>query len=446
MNFLLSRIQEYKSSPLIEVFKNIGWLSFNKIIQLALGVIIFGWVARYLGPDKFGLYNYVLAYIALFSAFTTLGLSGIVVRDLVRNPDKKNEILGTVFGMKLIGAIMGFILIIVSALLVHKGNTETLQFVTIAAIGLIFLPFSTIDLWFQSQIKSKFVVIPTGLSFLITSLAYVISIITKQSLQVFLWITVAGSFLNAIGLIITYLLINFDKVVWRFRVRMAGEFLSQSWLLILSGLGAMVNLKIDQIMLGRMIDSNEVGVYSAAVKLSEVWYFVPTFIVISVFPILIKSREKKIAEYRTQVQRLYDLMVSLALFVAILSTVFAGPLIYIIYGSEYRDASPILSIHIWAGIFIFMGEALSKWLINEDMLFFSPIRHGAGGIINISLNLFLIPLFGGIGAAISTVISYATSSYIICFFHPRTRIAAQMMTKSLFFPFRSIHNAIRQKF
>lgn len=438
MNSLWTQFKKYRSRTIFEVIKNFSWLSFDRIIRLAIGVIIFGWVARYLGPDKFGLYNYVIAFIALFNAFTTLGLSGIVVRDLVRNPNQKNEILGTVFGMKLIGAFLGFILIVLVALVVHKGDPETPQYVAIIAIGILFQPFSTFDLWFQSQIKSKYVVIPTSISFVFTSLAYIISIITKQPLQTFLWVAVGGSFLNAVGLLITYLITNTSRSIWRFRIRKAGELLSQSWLLILSGLGAMINLKIDQVMIGRMIDSNEVGVYSAAVKLSEVWYFVPTFIVISVFPLLIKSREKNITEYHNRVQRLYDLMVSLALVVAILGTLFAAPVIYFIYGSEYQEAGPILSIHIWAGIFIFMGEVLSKWLINEDLLFFSPIRHGAGGIVNVLLNIFLIPLFGGYGAAISTVVSYATSSYLVCFFHPSTRSAAKMMTKSLYFPFRLI--------
>lgn len=446
MNSIWSQLEEYRSSKFFEVIKNFSWLSFEKIIQLALGIIIFGWVARYLGPEKFGQYNYAIAFIALFNVFTTLGLSGLVVRDLVRKPNQKNEILGTIFGMKLIGAFLGFFLIILSVLIVHYGDSETRVFVTIAAIGVFFLPFSTIDLWFQSQIKSKYVVIPTSLSFLITSLAYVLSIYTNQPVQIFLWITVAGSFLNAVGLLISYLITNINQGKWRFQVRLAGEFISQSWMLILSGLGAMINLKIDQIMLGRMINSNEVGIYSAAVKLSEAWYFVPTFIVISVFPVMIKSRDKNIIGYRTQVQRLFDLMVSLALFVAILCTLFAKPLINLIYGFQYEEAAPILSIHIWAGIFIFMGEVLSKWLINENLLFISPIRHGTGGIINVMLNIFLIPLFGGIGAAVSTVISYAISSYLVCFFHPSTRGAARMMTKALIFPITSILTAVKQRF
>jgi len=444
MNSLWTQLKEYRSKTIFEVINNFSWLSIDKIIRLAAGVIIFGWMARYLGPDNFGLYNYSIAFIALFSAFTTLGLSGIIVRDLVRNPNQKNEILGTVFGMKLIGAFLGFILVVMTALVVHQGDSETPRYVTIIAIGIFFQPFTTIDLWFQSQIKSKYVVIPSSISFIFTSLAYILSIITEQSLQMFLWITVGGSFLNAVGLLVAYVITHTKRSVWRFRISKAGELLGQSWLLILSGFGAMINLKIDQVMIGRMIDSNEVGVYSAAVRLSEVWYFVPTFIVISVFPILIKSREKNKIEYQNRVQRLYDLMVFLALLVAIIVTLFAKPVINLIYGQEYQEAAPILSIHIWAGIFIFMGEALSKWIINEDLLFISPIRHGIGGIVNIVLNIFLIPLMGGLGAAISTVVSYATSSYLICFIHPKTRNAGKMMTRSLFFPFRLILAGVRQ--
>ena len=98
-----------------------------------------------------------------------------------------------------------------------------------------------------------------------------------------------------------------------------------------------------------------------------------------------------------------------------------------------------MAIHIWASIFIFWGQILSKWLVNERLLVFSPIRHGVGAVINITLNLFLIPVYGGIGAAIATVISYAVASYLACFLYPKTRIAGKMMTLAIIFPIRILY-------
>jgi len=424
------------------IFENIGWLSFDRILRLIVNLVLFGWIARYLGPGQFGYYNYAIAFIALFNAFTTLGLQGIVVRELVRKPNQKNEILGTVFGMKLIGAIFGFLLIVIITSLVHKGDQVTSTYVTIIAIGIFFQPFSTIGLWYQSQVKSKMVVISTGLSFILVSLAYIFAIITQQNLITFLWIAVGSTFLDGVGLLLSYIFTNNNKIKWNFKIRVARGLFSQSWILMLSGIGAMINLKIDQVMIGRLLTSNEVGVYSAAVKISEIWYFVPGYIVLSVFPLLIKTRDNDFLQYQNRVQRLYNLMVSLALIVAIIVTIFSDFIINLIYGSEYTNSATILSIHIWAGIFVFIGEVLSKWIINEDLLIISPIRHGAGGAINIILNLIFIPLLGGVGAAISTIISYATSSYFVCFFHPRTRYTAKMMTRSLLFPFRFLYTGI----
>jgi PST family polysaccharide transporter len=445
MNLLQDSISNYKNKfdqNYKIIIENFGWLSIDRIVRLAVNLVLFGWIARYLGPSQFGYYNYAIAFIALFNAFTTLGLQGIVVRDLVRKPNQKNEILGTVFGLKLIGAVIGFLFIVMIASLIHKGDRVTSTYVTIIAIGIFFQPFSTIGLWFQSQVKSKMVVISTGLSFILISLAYIVAISTQQDLITFLWIAVGSTILDGVGLLLVYLSTNNKKIKWNFKFRVARGFISQSWILILSGIGAMINLKIDQVMIGRLLNSSEVGVYSAAVKISEIWYFVPGFIVISVFPLLIKTRENDYPKYQNRIQHLYDLMVALALTVAIIVTIFSDFIINLIYGAEYSNSATILSIHIWAGIFVFIGEVLSKWIINENLLIISPIRHGAGGAINIVLNLFLIPLLGGVGAAIATIISYATSSYLVCFFHPETRYTAKMMTRSLLFPFRYLYIGI----
>ncbi|MEO1561060.1 MAG: flippase, partial [Cyanobacteria bacterium J06632_19] len=223
---------------------------------------------------------------------------------------------------------------------------------------------------------------------------------------------------------------------WRFQFSRGKSLLSKSWPLILSSVGTIIYLKIDQIMLGEMIGKEAVGNYAVAAKISEIWYFIPTAVASSVFPSLLKSRENNIKAYKNKLQKLYDNLACLALLIALPITIVSTPVITMLYGEVFREAGLILSIHIWASVFIFMRAALSKWLIAEDLYVFSLVTHGLGAIVNALLNLFLIPNFGGIGAAIATLISYATASYFALFVHSRTVETARMMTLALIFPVR----------
>jgi polysaccharide transporter, PST family len=441
---ILSFVKEKTGANLFLILSNVGWLSVDKFLRMGLTIFVIGWTGRYLGPDQFGVYNSVLAFITLFASFTTLGLSGIVVRDLVRYPNDKNEILGTAFFLKTIGALVGYISIIAIAYLVQGEDPKTLEYILIYAFGMFFQPFLVIDLWFQSQVKSKYVVIATSTASVVSSLLYIVMIITRQPLVAFVLVATGELLLNAIVLVVAFMLTKSNMLQWRFRLNKAKELLGQSWWLILSGIGAMINLKIDQVMLGIMSTNEEAGFFAAAVRLSEVWYFVPGFVAVSVFPALVKLRSTNYPRYRQRLQDLFDVLATIALAVAILGSIFSGLVIRLVYGEAYSRSADILSIHIWAGIFVFMGEILSKWLINENVLEFSIIRHGAGGIINILLNLVLIPLYGGIGAAIATVISYATASYLACFLYPKTREIGLFMTKALFFPLRWVMSVVRQ--
>ena len=435
---MIEQIKKRKGGNLHRILSNVGWLSANKFLRMGLNIFIIGWTGRYLGPEQFGIYNSTLALVALFGTLASLGLSGIVVRDLVRNPNDKDEILGTAFYLKLFGALLGFILVVGFAAFVQHSEPKTLIYVMIVALGLFFHAFLVIDFWFQSQVQSKYVVVATSISFFITVLLYGVLIVTRQSLIAFVWVSTGEFVLDAIGLTLMFAYSKSNILKWRFTLNRAKELLSQSWLLILSGIGAMINLRIDQVMLQMMKGDREVGIFSAAVRISEVWYFMPVFIAVSVFPALIKLKDSNKAQYQQKLQQLLDIMVWIAVTIAVLGLLFSDILIRLIYGEAYSRAGSILAIHIWAGVFVFMGEILSKWLINENVLEFSPIRHGIGGVLNILINLILIPPFGGVGAAIATVISYATSSYLACFVYPKTRDMAYKMTKALFAPIRWI--------
>ena len=225
--------------------------------------------------------------------------------------------------------------------------------------------------------------------------------------------------------------------LWRFTWSKAKDLLGQSWWLMLAAWGGIINLKIDQLMLGKMAGQAQVGEYAAAVRISEMSYFLPAFIALSAFPGLVRLRTESPAEYSRRFQTLFDVLTWLAIPFALLMTVLAGPVVRLLFGPAYSGAASILTIHAWACIFVFMGEGLSKWLISENALVLSPIRHFCAAMVNVCLNLLLIPKYGGVGAAVATVISYAVDSCVVCVFHPAGRKAGLMMIKSLLAPPRA---------
>jgi O-antigen/teichoic acid export membrane protein len=249
---------------------------------------------------------------------------------------------------------------------------------------------------------------------------------------------VAGS-----GLVISYRSQGHHLRKLRFSMTRAKNLLSQSWALILSGALAIIYFKIDQVMLGQMAGDEAVGVYSTAVRLSETWYFIPVAIAISVFPALIRSKSRGEEIYYARLQQLYDFLAGLGLAVAVFFTFASDKVIVLIFGAEYAAAGPILSVHIWAGVFVFLKVAMSRWLLNEGRLNFLFISNGLGAVVNIALNLLLIPRYGGMGAAVATVISYAAAGLFACFLYRPARRNGWMMIKALLIPFRALAHMVK---
>jgi len=402
---------------------------------LGIGFIISVLVARHLGPHDFGILSYALSVTAFLGTFVYLGLSGVVVRNIVNHPDETGVLMGSSFALKMAGACLSYALIFPLAFWGHSSNVETWVLLIIGA-SLLFRPVEIIDFWFQSRIESKYSVLGKGIAFLLASTGKLVLVLAGASVVAIAALSLIEFVLAAILLVAVYEFKGKTVRSWVIQVPKMLELLKQSWVLILSFFLALVYLKVDQIMLRWMKGAAEVGVYSVAVRFSEVWYFIPSAIVISVFPKLVEIRKKDKKKYEKKLQQGFDILFALSLPIAIVMTFIGTPVIGKLYGSEYERAGGILTIHIWASIFIFMRALFSKWIIMENFLIFSLFSHGIGAIVNVILNLFLIKHYGGYGAAVATLISYAVASYFVLFLAPRTWTIAIMMSKSILLPAR----------
>jgi len=426
----------------LKYFKNTSWLLVEKLLRIFVGLFVGVWLARYLGPEKFGILSYSQSFVAIFSVIATLGLDNIVVKELLNDIKRTEIIIGTSFWLKLLGSC-ATILFLYLSLYFTNNEAQIKLYILIIAASTLFQSFNVFDFYFQSKVLSKYVVYANIISLSIISLLKIIFIIQKEELITFIYLILIESFILAISLSIYFFKKSNIKLrVPQFNLQIANLLLKDSWPLIFSGILVSIYMKIDQVMIKEILGSKEVGQYAAAVKISEAWYFIPGLIVSSLYPALINA--KKIDEnlYKKRISSFYDIMVWISFVFIIPLVLFSETITNFFYGKAYADVSEVLVIHLWSGIFVFLGLANSKWLILEGLQKILLYNTAIGAILNIILNLYLIKEIGINGAAWATLVSYFFSQFFMLFFWNKTRKNFLLQTKSLLlingFKFQSI--------
>ncbi|MCK5739547.1 flippase [bacterium] len=386
-------------------------------------------VARFLGPIKFGQLSFALSYTSIFAIFCSLGLEHIAVREFVKHPALHNEILGSIWCLKTAATVMILVVIgITTATINIPQSTRLLVF--ILSINLFFYTLTGIDYYFQSRVQGKITAKMRMTALLIVSLARLFCIWQKAPVVVF-----AALFVLEGAILSASMLYQFNQrvgTIWHWNSRRVVErsLLKNSWPLIVSGLAVSVFLKIDQVMLQLMIGEKAVGEYAAASKISEALYFVAIAMTTTFFPAIIDARKYSIDLFRKRLQQFYDLMVWTGILFTIAVSVLAKPMVVLLFGGNFSNAGPVLLIHSLALVFVFMAQAGSRWFLSEQrQLPFAFIQITACAV-NILLNWILIPLYGILGAAFATVISYWVTGHVGNLIFPADRHNFCMLLRS----------------
>lgn len=425
----IERFQKY--------IKNTSWILGEKIAGMVLSFGVAILVARYFGPELFGVWSYALSLVGLFAIVGHMGLSGLAVRELVSDADNVHETLGTVFVLKLLGMCVGAVLLVGYSFTYETVGSVEFWVLLIVGASLSFRAFGVIQFWFESQVQARYAAIARLVTIFVVAGYKIALILIDTSLILFASSAVLEVVLSGILLVAMYRkTTGTSPLRWRFSGLRAKKLLKKGGLIFLGSIFAMIYMKIDQVMLRWLVGPSEVGVYAVAARLSEIWYFIPTAIVASFFPRLISLRKQNEDLFNHRLQQVFDLLFVIALCVAICVSLGSSPLINLLFGESYGKSATILNIHIWAGLFIFMRAALSKWILIEDVLIFSLVTQGLGAAANVALNSILIPHAGAVGAAWATLLSYAAASYFSLLFVSRTRPMFVMMSKAIISPLR----------
>jgi O-antigen/teichoic acid export membrane protein len=426
----LPAIKGFNEEAFNKYLKNTGWLMFGRILSMVVGFV----VARFLGPVSFGDLSFADAFTAIAAAIGALGLDTFIIREIINDPSKKDEILGTSLFLRLGVNLLLIPISICLYLLFHhlsdNPGAPLTYVVILLSFAAFFKSFNVIDSYFQSQVQSKYVVQVQNICVILSAFVKIVLVLLHLPVIWFAWALVFDGFILAFGLMLMYRLKGFEVSKWHFKKSRAKSLLKQSAPLILSAVMVSIYMKIDQVML-KTEGSKAVGIYAAVAKISEAWYFIPVAIVTSVFPALILARKTDHERYLKRLQNLYDLLVAISLPVAVVITFTSSLIINIIYEKRFDGAEAMLPIHIWSGVFVFLGSASSQFLLAEGFTKISFYRTALGAILNILLNLWLIPLYAGVGASIATLIACASSAFYLLLI-PKTRQQGIMMLKSLF--------------
>ena len=395
--------------PLRAIVANTGWLVFDRLIRVLIGLTVGAWIARYLGPARFGELSYVVAFIALFQAAANLGADAIVVRDIARAPERAADILGTAFWLRLGAGLVCWIMAALVMALLHPGERETLWMTLIVGGSLIFQASDTVDLWFQSQTRSKRTVAAKLTAYAISNGVKVVLIIIHAPLVAFAGAMSLDFALAAVGMVFAYRGFPTPER-WRAHRATMLELLAECWPFLAAGVGVIVYVRIDQIMLNELLGERELGFYSAALPLSQVWNVVPVVLTTSLAPYVARRKLEGEEPYRRALSYIFRLYAACGLAISVVTAGLSPWIIAVLYGKTFARSASVLSIHVLSNIFIYLGVAQNLWIVNERLGRLSLYKSLSGAVVSVVGNWLVIPRFGIVGCAVVYVVANFVSA------------------------------------
>ena len=428
---MISKLTALKNhAGFIRYFKNTSWMMGEQFLRIIARLFVGIWVARYLGPEQFGLFSYVLAYTAIFAGIAKLGLDGILVRELVNHPEKRDTYLGTAFWLKILGAfiVMG----LMAAIVPFTSNDATTNlFIFIIAAGLVFQSFEVVAFYFQSQVLAKIVSICKVIQLALSSIIKIYLVLTEAELIWFVLVTAFDALSLAVSYFVAYKINQHSSFYKHFDLSVAKQLLKDSWPIIFAIVAVSLYMKVDVVMINWMLGSHDAGIYSAATKLVETWIFIAVVITTSLAPSITKAKQNSKELFELRVEALIRVLVYIALLISIFISVYSESLVTFLFGDVFFAAGGILTLYVWSNVFIFMNNASTRWFINMNLQFYSASKVVVGAVLNVLLNYFWVPLYGLDGAVYATLTSYFFATFFLNLVMKNTRPLFYIQCKSL---------------
>lgn len=419
------------------IVKNLFWSVLGKIVNLLSGLIVGIIIARYLGPEQFGLMNYVISYVFLFQTFAIFGLDAIEVREEARNQTPIHVIIGTAFFLKIIfGAIFMFMAILTSWIMDADGYTTLL--IAIYSFSIVLNSFSVIRNYFMAIVENEFIVKAEIARTLISIAIKIILLIFQASLTIFIIAYLFDFSLLASGYVMAYHSKGKKMREWNFSLKCSKYLLKESFPLMLTSAAVIIYQRIDQVMIGQMIDKTAVGYFSVASRFVEVLIYIPMMLAQTITPILVSNREKSEVDYIRKGQQFMNFSLWCSLLASILTSLFAYWIVLFTFGTAYLPAVTVLQILAFKAASVALSNTAGAMLVTEGIQRYAILRDGFGCIVCVILNYILLPRYGIIAAAFVAIASNVAAGYLADALIPAYRHLFSRQTKALLFGWKDI--------
>jgi O-antigen/teichoic acid export membrane protein len=419
-----------KQSDFRKYFTNTSWLLTERIIRMGVLFFVGVYVARYLGPERYGLLSYSNSLVGIFTSIALLGLDGIVVRELVKKPENRDKILGTSFLLKVMGTLLMWLIILIT-LFFTNNDLLTNLLIAVIAFSVIFQAFNVIEFNFQAEVKLKYVVHAQLVQLLVTSVTKIILVVQELPLIWFASAFCLDAIILAVGLVYTYSFNRGKIYFWKWDSKYAKALLIESWPLMFSYMSYLIYAKIDRVMIKEMMDEYSVGIYSAAYVLYEAPLFISLMIAKSIYPLLVQYYHDNKNKFFQLYSTLSSYMTLLSYLIVLFIFIFHEILIQITFGESFEESSKILMLLSFGMIPMFNAFLRSSYITitgNQKIILYTTLF---SAMLNIVLNLLLIKAYGVIGAVYATVFTQTLSLIVLNFAFTNTRSISFIQAKSL---------------
>lgn len=406
---------------------NAFWMILEKVLKIIFTFLFLGMVARRVTVADFGVLNLAISIVTSLWVISSLGIDSILLKEFSLKKYKENDLLSTAFLARLCCSL---IVILISVVFIelynvdyHRNDYKVVFYIIISS--LIFYNFNTLYTYHQAYsraiLNTKVSIISLVLSMTVKLYLYIYDF----GLIYFAWSFFFDVFINLFLVIILNRSRNIEIRIRHFQKDVFLDLFKQGWPMFFASCLLVAYSRLDQFMIAYLLGVSHSGIYSIALRISDAYSFVPLIIATSFYPLIAKDpTDENIKNYFS--------IVFFSAFITGLVVIAVAPyVIPYMFGDAYLAAVSVLNITVFSTMFAVLGSACTNYMVLFNLGFYRLIRISAGLIVNIILNLMMIPKFGIIGAAWATLISQLFVSWLGNVFAQKTLHCFKLQTSAI---------------
>lgn len=412
------------------------------IFSLTASLIVGIAVARYLGPEMYGIIAFATAVYAISVIIVSLGIDDIIMKDMLQHAEKQGSIQGSALFIKFAAAFLVYAVIFIYCIINYSG--EKLYSVLIIAGAVLFQPLSVFSCIFLINAQAKYTSLARMASYTLSSLLKIVLIILKAPVTYFAFAVFIDYAVLYLTVILMYKYKNYTVAGWHIDISYIKHILKSAVPLFAAVLFYTFYQKITIIIISSMYSDYTSGIYSAAIRLTEIWYMVPAVLMTAFYPAVVKAKQISEEEYNKRIKTLFYVTTIPFILMAFCAAILSPLIIKILYGEKYIESCVVLAVTVWSVPFISFYIISSKWFILENKVKHLLLRSVLSFILIIILNYILGSKYYLKGFSLALLISSFISFFLTDLFFKDTRNLFFIKLSSMFLPFTYLLNLLKK--